>query len=135
MRTDEFEALAEEAFMALPSRMRDMVKNAAFIVEEEPSLEQRAENGLSEEDDLLGLYEGVPLTERGIDHMGLPDRIFLFQAPIEQAAEEDGMDVFDVIYDTLAHEIGHHLGLDEEGVARVEAERAMRDGLAQGGGT
>jgi predicted Zn-dependent protease with MMP-like domain len=123
----EFTLLAEKAFAALPPRMLAMVKNAAFIVEDEPSPEQYAENGVPDDEDLLGLYEGTPLTERGIDHMGLPDRIFLFQWPIEDAAEEDGEQVYDVIYDTLLHEIGHHLGLDEEGVERAERMREERE--------
>jgi predicted Zn-dependent protease with MMP-like domain len=126
MNRSEFTALAEQAFAALPARLREMVRNAAFIVEDEPSARQYEENGVPDDEDLLGLYEGTPLTERGIDHLGLPDRIYLFQLPIEFAAEEDGVPVFDVVFETLVHEIGHHLGLDEEQIERIEAERRAR---------
>ena len=126
MHRDDFARIAEEAYAALPEALTAKIVNAAFVIEDEPSERQYQENGVPDDEDLLGLYEGTPLVDRGIDHLGLPDKIYLFQLPIEDAAEEDGLSVYDVIYDTLLHEIGHHLGLDEDEVERVERLREER---------
>jgi predicted Zn-dependent protease with MMP-like domain len=91
-------------------------------VEDWPDAETLQDLGIDDPLDLLGLYQGNPLTERSLEWGGgLPDRIVLYQRPIEHWARADGAAVAEVIRETLVHEIGHHLGLDEEDLQRLEA--------------
>ena len=121
MERRRFEKLAEEAFDALPGELLGYVDNVVFVVEDWPDEETLGALEIEDRYGLLGLYQGVSLAERSVEMSGvLPDRILLYQRPIEYWAKEDGLDVFDVIYDTLLHEIGHHFGLDEEELAALE---------------
>lgn len=126
MKREAFEKLAVEGFERLPQWVREKIKNAALIVEDEPSQEVCEREELEEDETLLGYYQGVPLSERG-DHYGVgsavPDTITLYQIPIEEAAEEDSMDVRDVIADTIWHEYAHHFGMDEYEVRNKEHKR------------
>jgi predicted Zn-dependent protease with MMP-like domain len=120
---DEFDALVEEALATIPERFRDALKNVAIVVEDEPTDEQldSVDDGSMEEGDtLLGLYEGTPLTERQWDDGNrLPDKVTLFQGPIEDASE-DNDDVVVAIGETLIHEIGHYFGLSEDEIQEIE---------------
>jgi len=121
MERRRFEQLAEEAFDALPEELLGYVDNVVFVVEDWPDGETLRDLEIEDRYGLLGLYQGVSLAERSVEMSGvLPDRILLYQRPIEYWAREDGLDVYDVIYDTLLHEIGHHFGLDEEELAALE---------------
>jgi len=126
MDRDAFEKLVTEGFLLLPEKFRARIKNVALLVEDEPSAEVRAQEGLTGEETLLGLYQGIPNTARG-DTYGvgptLPDTITLYQAPIEEAAKEDGMDVRTVIAETIWHEYAHYFGMDEDEVRLREEER------------
>lgn len=127
MLRSEFEKYVEEGFKRLPEWVREKIKNVALLVEDEPSQEDREAQGLSDDETLLGLYKGIPLSERGA-HYGegmppMPDTITLYQHPIEEAAIEDGKDVRDVIAETIWHEFYHHFGADEHEVQRKERER------------
>ena len=126
MDRDAFEKLVTEGFLLLPEKFRARIKNVALLVEDEPSAEVRAQEGLTGEETLLGLYQGIPNTARG-DTYGvgptLPDTITLYQAPIEEAAKEDGMDVRTVIAETIWHEYAHYFGIDEDEVRLREEER------------
>jgi len=128
MERKEFEKLVGEAFERLPQWVREKIQNVALLVEEEPSQEDRKAEGLSDDETLLGLYKGIPLSARG-EHYGvgptMPDTITLYQLPIEQAAEEDGKDVRDVVAETIWHEFAHHFGIGEE---EVQARERRRDG-------
>jgi len=116
-----FEQLTEKAFDALPDELLGYVDNVVFVVEDWPDGETLRDLEIEDRYGLLGLYQGVSLAERSVEMSGvLPDRILLYQRPIEYWAREDGLDVYDVIYDTLLHEIGHHFGLDEEELAALE---------------
>lgn len=130
MTLEEFEKLAEEGFLRLPEWVRMKIKNVAILVENEPSDEDRHLQGLNDDETLLGLYKGIPLSERG-SHYGegfvMPDTITLYRLPILAAAEEDGLDVRDVVADTIWHEFAHHFGIDEDGVAKLEEEREIGD--------
>jgi len=126
MTRDAFEALADRAFASIPLRFRARLGNVGIVVEDWPTDEQNAV-GLEEGEeggDILGLYEGVSQVDLPYDTSGmLPDRIFLFQGPIEdEAADTDG-DVFRVIRETLIHEIGHHFGMDDDEIHRVFEEK------------
>src|SRR3989338_5333667 len=116
MEREKFEKLVSEGYECLPEWVREKIKNVALLVEDEPSAEDRKEQGLAEGETLLGLYKGIPLSERGEQYgvgMTLPDTITLYQRPIEEAALEDGKDVRDVAADTIWHEFAHHFGVDE----------------------
>jgi predicted Zn-dependent protease with MMP-like domain len=122
----EFEKLVAEGFERLPQWVREKIRNVALLIEDEPSKEDRELQGLHEEETLLGLYKGIPLSERG-EHYGvgptMPDTITLYQEPIEQAAEEDRKDVRDVVAETIWHEYAHHFGMDENEVQLRERKR------------
>lgn len=114
----QFEAWVEEAWRSIPESIRWEFSNLSIAVENYPSNEQLAAAGVPKGDTLLGLYEGVPLDRRGWHYqMALPDRITLFQRPIEQFADGD---IRQTIYETLWHELAHHIGMDENEVEAAE---------------
>jgi predicted Zn-dependent protease with MMP-like domain len=124
MERTTFERLVEDAFDDLPAEILGYVDNAVFIVEDWPDRETLASLGLRTRDGLLGLYQGHPLGERSIEWSGmLPDRIVLYQRPIERHAAWEGLPVEEVIRDTLIHEVGHHFGLDDDQLAELERRR------------
>ena len=125
MEREAFEKLVEEGFLLIPEKFRVRIKNVALLVEDEPSREVRELEGLSEDETLLGFYQGIPATARGESYgVGptLPDTITLYQLPIEEASRENGEDVRKVIAETIWHEYAHYFGMDE-------AEVRLREGL------
>jgi predicted Zn-dependent protease with MMP-like domain len=115
-----FTRLVEEALDDIPPRFREAMKNIAIVVEDEPSPELLAEMELEPPDSLYGLYQGTPLTDRGWGYGNtLPDRVTLFQGPIEEDSE-DAEDVIVCVAETLIHEIGHYFGLSEEEIEEIE---------------
>lgn len=111
----EFEQLVEQALGELPERFADLLDNVAIVVEEEPSDEDL---DVMDEDanELLGIYRGVPITERHYDSMRLPDQIAIFRGPILRVARNRS-EALHEIRDTVIHELGHYFGLDDEGMA------------------
>jgi len=125
MTRAEFERLVVEAVMLIPKRFRREMKNLALVVEEEPSAELLEEMEIEPPDSLYGLYQGTPLPERTWDHgNALPDRITLFQLPIEEDCEDED-EIRAAIGETLIHEVGHYFGLSEEEIEEIE-ERYWR---------
>lgn len=115
---EQFERLVEEAIADIPERFAQALQNIAIIVEEEPSdddLEMLDDPDEFEEDDeLLGIYRGVPLPDRSwSDPAALPDQIAIFRGPILRISESR-LDAIEEIRDTVVHEIGHYFGLDDE---------------------
>ena len=124
MERTEFERLVREGVERLPDWVREKIKNVALIIENEPSAPVHEQERLRANETLLGLYHGIPLTARSYDQSGaLPDTITLYQFPIEDAACADGMDVRDVVADTIWHEFAHHFGMDEHTVRSREQKR------------
>jgi predicted Zn-dependent protease with MMP-like domain len=122
---EEFERLVAEAVTLIPRRFRQEIKNLALVVEAAPSLELLDEMEIEPPDTLYGLYQGTPLTERSWAHGNqLPDRITLFQEPIEADCEDED-EVRAVIGETLIHEVGHYFGMSEEQIEEIE-ERYWR---------
>jgi len=114
---EEFQALVEEALEQLPAEFRAALDNVAVMVEEEPSEEDLEEVGIDPEDpdadELLGLYQGVPLTERDSFYSALPDRVLVFRGPILRSCD-NRRQVVREIRETVQHELGHYFGLDED---------------------
>ena len=134
MEQDEFEVIALSEWQSVPQRFAALVKNVALLIGDEPSEEIRKEEGLEVGETLLGLYHGVPNTERGSEYgMGgaLPDTITLFRLPILAEAEELTDDhtnqfreyVRQVVRETIWHEVGHYFGYDEHQVRGREDTR------------
>ena len=125
MTREEFERLVVEAVTLIPKRFRREMKNLALVVEDEPSPELLEEMEIVPPDSLFGLYQGTPLPERswGFGN-ALPDRITLYQRPIEEECEDED-DIRAVIGETLIHEVGHYFGLSEDEIQDIE-ERYWR---------
>jgi predicted Zn-dependent protease with MMP-like domain len=120
-----FERLVVEAIALIPKRFRREIRNLAVIVEDEPSPALLDEMEIEPPDSLYGLYQGTPLTERTSSYGNtLPDRITLYQTPIEEDCEDED-EVRAVIGETLIHEVGHYFGLSEEEIEGIE-ERYWR---------
>ncbi len=105
-----FEKRVDRVIAGLNPQVRRVLSNVAIVVEPAP------EDGSM---DQFGLYEGIPLAER--DHsysMAVPDRIVIYQEPLE-LAYPDQAELDEQIKVTVLHEIGHHLGLDEDGLDRI----------------
>jgi predicted Zn-dependent protease with MMP-like domain len=120
-----FERLVAEAIRLIPKRFRREMKNLAIVVEDEPSAELLEEMEIEPPDSLYGLYQGTPLPERSWPFGNhLPDRITLFQKPIEEDCDDED-DIRAVIGETLIHEVGHYFGLSEEEIEEIE-ERYWR---------
>jgi predicted Zn-dependent protease with MMP-like domain len=111
----EFQGAVARAIEDLPPRFAALLDNVFVVVENEPSAEDLESVEMSEddEDELLGLYQGVPLDERGFGYTALPDRVVLFRGPLQRLCESI-RELEDEIYDTLVHELGHHFGLEDE---------------------
>lgn len=112
-----FEELVGEALDGLPKEFRDHLENVEVVVEEWPSPEDLEEVGLvpDEREELLGLYLGVPLTERDTHYFGvLPDRIALFRRSILAWTGEDAEAIREEVRRTVIHEIAHYYGISDE---------------------
>jgi predicted Zn-dependent protease with MMP-like domain len=120
MTRAEFERLVAEAVTLIPRRFRREMKNLALVVETEPAVELLEEMEIEPPDSLYGLYQGTPLPERtwGFGNT-LPDRITIFQRPIEEDCEGED-EIRAVIGETLIHEVGHYFGLSEEEIEEIE---------------
>jgi len=121
----KFERLVDEALQTIPRRFRDAIENVAVVVESEPSDALLEEMDIPQDDTLYGLYQGTPLTERTwSERTHLPDRVTIFQRPIEEDAETED-DIVWMIGETVIHEFGHYFGLSEEEIEEIE-ERYWR---------
>ena len=108
-----FATLVGEALDSIPEPFAAALDEVAVVIDDEPSAEQRRENGLGADETLYGLYEGVPRTEWGADWASIPNRIVLFRLPLE-ADFPDPEDLADEVWITVVHELAHHLGIDDE---------------------
>ncbi|WP_344802619.1 metallopeptidase family protein [Microlunatus ginsengisoli] len=104
MSEAEFELLVSDALDELPPDLAALIDNCVILVEDAPP---------PDEPGLLGLYDGIPLTERGTGYGGvLPDRIFIYRLPT-LAICETAEDVREEVHITVVHEIAHHFGIDD----------------------
>ncbi|MDO5629588.1 MAG: metallopeptidase family protein [Mobilicoccus sp.] len=102
MSPTEFDELVADALDQVPQELLDMLENVVFLVEDESP----------DGEELLGVYEGVPRTERTWGDMGLPDRIVIFRGPTLRMCSSP-QEVADEVAITVVHEIAHHFGIDD----------------------
>jgi predicted Zn-dependent protease with MMP-like domain len=115
-----FQQLVEDALLEIPPRFRDEMRNVAVVVEDEPPPHVLEEMEIEPPDSLFGLYQGTPLPERGWGYgNALPDRISIYQFPIEDACEDDD-EIRDCVAETVIHEFGHYFGMSEEEIEEIE---------------
>ena len=120
MRRESFERLVEDALRDIPARFRRAIQNVAVVVEDEPSVELLTDLEVAPGDTLFGLYQGTPLPERGWSYgNALPDRISIYQRPIEEACPDDEA-VRGCVAETIIHELGHYFGMSEEEIEAIE---------------
>ncbi len=122
MDRESFEWLVAKVVDSLPEEFRTKLENIAIVVDDQPTSTQLAKAGLRHGQSLLGLYEGVPQTRRGIRY-GLvpPDKITIFQKAIE-ARCRCGADITDEIQRVVRHEIAHHFGIGEFKLRQIERD-------------
>jgi predicted Zn-dependent protease with MMP-like domain len=109
LRRARFSRLVARALDDLPAEFRERLRNIEVVVLDEPGEEQQPTDG----SELLGLYEGVPLTGRGSGEPYLPDRISIFRGPIERMTVSPKRQA-EIVKDTVVHEIAHHFGISDE---------------------
>jgi predicted Zn-dependent protease with MMP-like domain len=120
--TEEFEGWVAEGIEAIEPRYRAHIENVAVVIDDVPSLHQRKISGAKDGLSLYGLYEGIPLTERGESYMfSLPDKITIFKDAILDVAETPE-EARLIIANTVWHEFGHYFGLGEEEIHHREVK-------------
>jgi len=108
LKRARFARLVARALDEVPREFAERMRNIQIVVDDEPSEAQRPKDG----SELLGLYEGVPLTGRGAAEPYLPDRISIFRGPIERMTASPKRQA-KIVRDTVVHEIAHHFGISD----------------------
>lgn len=123
LKRDEFEKIVADGIRAIPEKFLRKLDNVAIVIEPEPTPAQKKKLDIHPSWTLYGLYEGVPQVSRGANYTAvLPDKITIFQKPIEESARDEE-DVKEIVKNTVWHEIAHHFGMSEDGVRQAEARR------------
>jgi predicted Zn-dependent protease with MMP-like domain len=103
--------MVDEAVSSLPAQLRDAMSNVEIVVEDEPP---RGEP-------LLGLYEGIPLTRRGIGYTGvLPDKITIYRGPLTRLYGYDAAVLHERVRHVVLHEVAHHFGISDERLIEMD---------------
>ena len=125
---EDFEAAAQAVWDALPEQFRAALGNVTVQVADFADAETLQSMRIRDPYDLLGLYHGVGLPSKSVSApASLPDRIFLYRIPILSYARLNGERVDRVIRHVLIHEIGHHFGFTDAGMARIERARGRSE--------
>ncbi len=118
----DLEAVAREAYARIPSELRRFTRDIVIQVEEFPDDETLEDLDLESPFDLLGLYRGVDLASKSVlDAPEAPDMIFLYRRPLLDYWCAEGEDLEHLVRHVLIHEIGHHFGLSDDDMERIEA--------------
>lgn len=119
---DDIEAIARAAFETLPETFRNLVTGIVFRVDDFPDAETEREMGLQSPFELMGLYSGVPVGEKDAGMQTAPDMIFLYRRPLLDYWCETEEDLTHLVRHVLIHEIGHHFGLSDDDMERLEED-------------
>lgn len=123
MQKVRFEKMVKEGIKAIPEKFLRKLNNVAITIEDEPTPTQKKALNIHSNWTLLGLYEGVSQTRRGANYNAtLPDKITIFQKPIEEKARDEE-DLKEMVKNTVWHEIAHHFGMSEKEVRDAEKKR------------
>jgi predicted Zn-dependent protease with MMP-like domain len=107
----DFEQVIRDTLDSVPHELRDRMSNVEIVVDEEPPPGQR----------LLGLYQGIPLTQRGINYSGtLPDKITIYRGPLERHYGYDPELLTQNIRRVVLHEIAHHFGISDDRLIEID---------------
>lgn len=129
MERERFEQLVAKAIEGLPPEFMERLENIAVVVQYWPTRNQLGSVGRTRRGELLGLYEGIPLTQQGKRHaMVAPDKITIFQKPIEMTYRSD-RGIVRGVAETVRHEIAHHFGISDERLSEIaqQKRRARRN--------
>lgn len=110
---EEFEAYVERALEQLPDIFAELLDNIVVVVEDKPDPDELVAMGFDSEEELLGLYRGIPLTDRDMEYSALPDQVVIYRFPLLRICR-GRRELIREVRDTLVHEIGHHFGLSDE---------------------
>ncbi len=135
MRRSRFRRLVQRALDEIPEELAGRMDNVVVLLRNQPTAEELASLGLGPRQTLLGLYVGQPLTQRGFYGETLPDRIMIYQQPIESICRTED-DIVEQVRETVLHEVAHHFGiddarLDEIGIAPPQDRRYIRGAIHQ----
>lgn len=123
MTRENFEKIVSAGIKAIPDKFLKKLNNVAIVIEDFPDTAQKNKLGIrSGSYSLFGLYEGVPQTARRHYSGVLPDKITIFQKPIEAAAKSED-NIKKLVTETVWHEIAHHFGIDEKTVRKLERKK------------
>jgi predicted Zn-dependent protease with MMP-like domain len=125
MDRSSFEKLVQNALRRLPRRFNNRIRNLSIEIEDSPSRETLQEMGITR-GTLFGLYQGVPLTEREWNFgNALPDRITIYQRPIERAAGSPE-EIEEIVLETVIHEVGHYFGFTDKDLYEIEDKKRRK---------
>lgn len=117
---EEFEQIVSQAIDDIPDKYFEHINNVVFVIEDEPTIEQRQKLRLHPHQSLFGLYEGIPITKRaGNYNMVLPDKITIFKHPIESTCGSHE-ELIAQVNKTVWHEVAHYYGLDHLQIDKLE---------------
>jgi predicted Zn-dependent protease with MMP-like domain len=120
MEREKFEELVDKSLEELPSEFRQRLEGIIVVIEDWPTPDQLAKVRVRYREELLGLYEGVPLTKRSRWHiMRLPDKITIFQRPIEKRCHSD-VEIMMRVREVVYHEIAHYFGISDKRLGEIE---------------
>lgn len=123
---ENFEKLVDEGIMAIPEEFRKKFDNLDFVTYNFPLPHQFHKMNLRHPYQLLGLYEGIPITQRQSGYAGvIPDKISIFRMPIQMIAR-DAEHLKEIVKNTVWHEVAHHFGMNEDKVRSLEKLRGHK---------
>lgn len=118
---EQFEAIVMDAVRTLPEEFRQRIANLEFTVEDSARNDDYARTNPPAGSTILGVYRGIPLPERGAGYnMTLPDRIVIFQQPLQRLARDES-DLAERVHHVVKHEIAHYFGISDERLREIDA--------------
>lgn len=122
----DFEDMATAAWNRLPGEFRRAAADVVIRVEDFATDEVLDSMGIQDPFELTGLYHGVSLDKKSVSDVSQgPDMVFLYRRPLIDEWSEGGLTLGDLITHVLIHEIGHHFGLSDDDMARIEEEAGL----------